>query len=270
MLFRSLRNLILSGGQNVSDGWTRTLGATPGSLEFVQRHTEVVDLLARVHSYLVALPDNETERELYLQYVPQWYDAVVYRDTWGSSQRPPSVVVRPEILDHLKGLGANLTRRSRDPSLTEGKLAALTNSLEERRKLLEEADLESYLAQQIRTQVDHIEWLLSNVETFGVEPVARGARGLFGLAIPVIAKGGNWRNRVATALVGLVVFLGPIEDVTDKANNILTNLVETAQIIEHIGESDEPQKALPPGRSNDSGQGDPAVIEAPDGGSSAP
>ncbi len=144
---------------------------------------------------------------------------------------------------------------SPEPELTDDKLKALTDSLAEWRKLLEETGLEPGLVQQIRTQVDHIAWLLSNVETFGVEPVTEGARNLFGMAMPIVAKGGKWKTKVAAALAGLVIFLSPIEQATDQTTNILKNLSETVQIIEHFGEPDEPQKALP------AGQGDGRAIE---------
>ena len=251
-LERILRKLTASGGQTMSDGWVKTLGATPGTHDFVQRHSEVVNLLAQVHSYLLALPDEQSERGIYLQYVPAWYDAIVFRELWSNAQRPPQNAVRPEILDHLHTLGTIMGMRSPEPMLTDDRLKALTDSLAEWRNLLEETGLEAGLAQEIRRQVDHIEWLLANVETFGVEPVAAGARKLFGLGLPVVAKGGKWKKLVAAAMTGTIMFLTFGETATDKTNNVLTNLSETVQIIEHFG---EPQKALP------AGQGDGKAIE---------
>ncbi|MCF8606026.1 hypothetical protein L5I01_21985 [Gordonia sp. HY442] len=241
-----LRRVIQSSGKTIGEGWQKALGVDPGTPEFIQRHTEVVGLLARVNDYLLALDDGATEREIYLKYVPAWYEAVVYRESWANTQHPANKAVRSETLDHLRGLGANLSMRSTEPTLTEGKLSELTNSLAEWRNLLDEAGLPAELAQQIRTQVDHIEWLLANVETFGVEPVARGARELFGMSLPVVAMGGNWTRKVAGAMVGLVLFLTPVDKATEHVDNILTNLSHTTQVIEHFGEP-EPQKAITAG-----------------------
>lgn len=246
-----LRKVATSGAPNVSDGWTSALGVTPGTTDFALRHGEVVGLMNRVLTHLTSLDPEEVEHELYLQYVPAWYRAVVYPDSWGSSNRPAAGIIELHILDHLKGLGLHMRRRSVYPVLGDDKLAELRRSLDEWRTLADKAGLPSDLAQQVRTLVDHIDWLLANSETFGTEPVMENARTLFGLSVPVIHFADRkWTKTIASAMAALVLVLGPVADATEEANRILTNVSETVSEIREFG-SPEPQKALPPGDGSD-------------------
>ncbi|QTI67390.1 hypothetical protein [Gordonia polyisoprenivorans] len=244
-----LRKVATSGATTVGEGWKLTLGAEPGTAEFALRHGEAVGLMNKVLAHLTSLDPGEVESRLYLQYVPAWHGAVVFRDGWGRTDQPASKIIRLPILDHLMGLGLHMEvqRRAVYPELSDDKLENLRESLAEWRKLVEEAGLPTDLAQQVKTLVDHIDWLLSNTETFGTEPVMENARTLFGLSVPVIRfADGKWKKTVVAAMAGLVLFLNPIADATEEANRILTNVSETVSEIREFG-SPEPQKALPPG-----------------------
>lgn len=254
-----LRAVVQSGGTTVTAGWERVLEASVDSPEFAMRHGEVVGLFHQVHTYLVGLEPDDVEHVLYLKYVPAWYGAVVFRDRWNHTGIPAGTIIKGPELDHLQGLGVHLRLKYQNaqPDLGEGNLANLTQSLREWRDLLDGAELPSNLAHEIKSQVDHIEWLLSNVEMFGAEPVARGARTLLGLSVPVLALGGKMVKAAGVAMAGLLMFLTPIEVASDKATNILTNFKEAVQTVEELG-APEPQKALPAPNSEDDSAEDPS------------
>ena len=247
-LEKILRTLIESRQPTISQGWTAALGVEPGLPAFAKRHAEVVALFSRIHTHLESLDENARERALYVKYVDRWYGAIVYRESWDSRERPARHAINPEVLDHLAGLGLQLSLQSPEPPLDDEKLRILSESLAAWRDLLDEAGLPEGLVVQIRAQVDHIDWLLANADQFGVTPIAEAARDLLGYSVVVAPKARNWKVTLGAALFGLVAFLGQADDATEHAGNIVTNVVEMFQEVESLFDEPEPQRALESGR----------------------
>ncbi|WP_439028999.1 hypothetical protein [Gordonia terrae] len=258
-----LRAVATSGVSNVAEAWKAVLGVDVGTTAFAQRHGAVVGLMNEVLTYLTSLDPDDLEHELFIQYVPAWYGAVVYPDSWWNGNRPPHGIIELHNLDHLRSLGLHMRRRPVYPVLDDDKLGPLRESLAQWRTLVEDAGLPDDLAQQIKALVDHIDWLLANTGTFGTAPVMENARTLFGLSVPVISFAGDkWKKTVVAAMAGLVLFLNPVADATEEGSRILTSVSDMVGEIREFG-SPEPQKALPPGDQPDA----PAEDEPPSPGS---
>lgn len=268
-LEKILRTLIESRLPTIGQGWTATLGVEPGSPDFAKRHAEVVALFSRVQAHLESLDENARERALYAKYVDRWYNAVVYRESWDARERPAKTAINPEVLDHLAGLGLQLSLQSPEPPLDDEKLRILSESLAAWRDLLDEAGLPEGLVVQIRAQVDHLEWLLANADQFGVPPIAEAARDLLGYSVVVAPRAPKWKLKLGVALYGLVAFLGPVDDATEHAKNAVTNVIETFREVESLFEEPEPQRALESGgqpqieAANDSAEADDDGDDSP-------
>lgn len=82
----------------------------------------------------------------------------------------------------------------------------LKASLAEWATLLEEAELPPDLAAKIRAEIEQIEFLLSEAETYGLEPLAEHGRSLFGLGLSVIKVTGTV-GTVVSAMSNLFQFI---------------------------------------------------------------
>lgn len=193
-----------SGGTTVKDVWVRVLKAQANTPEFALRHAEVVHLVRRLQLYILALPDDDQTRKRYEGDVVLWYGAVVHTGNWGSNSDASNTLITEDKVNLLGMLGQNLTQQaSSDP---KPDIAILQQSLGDWNALLEEADLPPDLASKIRAQVEQIEFLLSEAETYGLEPIAEHGRTLFGLGLSVIKVVGTG-GKVATAMAGLFEFI---------------------------------------------------------------
>lgn len=253
-----LTKVYRSGGSTVGAGWEAALGSPHGTPEFIPRHAEIVSLFQTVHCYLLALSEDHVYREIYEKYLPAWYRAIVFPDSWGSTSQPASKIISEPVLDQLRSLGAHMRRRTVSLDLPEDRLQTLRESLAEWRALLDDSELPPDLADQIKSQVDHIEWLLNNVSTFGTEPIVTGVHTLLGLSVPVLQMGGKWPAKIAAAVAALVIFLAPVADATEHVKEIAGNLSATVTEIQKVW---EPQKELTSGDKDN--EGEQRSIEAP-------
>lgn len=231
-LYRVLRKLSECGAATVDTGWGTVLDVAAQPAEFARRHSEVVGLFRQVHSYLLALPDADEDRERYLQYIPSWYRAVVLPGAWTGTQS--NNVVKPEILEHLGGLGSSIRKSSPRSVIEDDAIEALRASLEHWRSLAEDADLPHYLAEEIRAHLHHIDWLLANVATFGTRPVVDEATLLLASGVKTLKARPKLKTKVASAMAGVIFFLGGASHVVDEMNGVLEGLVETRGHIEHL------------------------------------
>ncbi|PPJ01199.1 hypothetical protein C5E51_34350 [Nocardia nova] len=249
-----LRAVMHSGRASVEQGWTAALGAAPGSEEFARRHSEVVSLFRQVHAYVLSIEDDE-DRERNLRYVPHWYDAVVFRHGWNASNQPARNVIVETSLDQLASLGSTLKRVSVfTDSLSDGEIANLRNSLDRWRELLDDADLPVAIAEEIAVHVEHIDWLLRNIDTYGAKPVVDEAKKLLGTGITALQRRPGAVTKIAAAMGATVFFLTGTSHVVDSMNGVLEGLVHTRVVVEELidGPKEIEQKKpleLPPGQS---------------------
>lgn len=169
---------------------------------------------------------------------------------WGSlisirATAPAANIIDPLSLDQLRGLGRVLHRTS-GQELSEGAVHSLRESLREWRELLAEAGIPADLAERIRGQVDMIDWLLANQETFGTEPVIRESRSLVGMSVEVLGAVPAKAKKVAVALSSIVYMLTMLQQGVDVSSGILEGLNETVTQYGYLtdGESPEPTEQL--------------------------
>lgn len=235
-LYNVLQRVTQSGKQSFDQGWSYALGAQVGTVEFIQRHSEVVGLAQMVTSHLMALPEDDSTRARYVKYLPAWYNVVVYRNGgWNASGHAPASAISDTVLDHLAGLGDRFDHRfgGEDYVLTDKAEHQLRATLDEWLQLLDEAQLPANIAREIRTKVDHILWLLDNVNLVGTQPVVERTRELAGTGFSIMAQRPSIARKVGSAMLGLVGFLGLVNETVDNVNGILAG---TTEMIEHVHE----------------------------------
>jgi len=108
-------------------------------------------------------------------------------------------------------------------------------SIVEWRALLDEAALPNDLRDQIRGQVDHIEWLLGNLSTFGPEPVAVRSRELVGTAITALVRVPRLAKRLGEAIIATTTVLTLLSGAEREAAVVFEQFaVMTARIEEMV------------------------------------
>jgi hypothetical protein len=244
-----IRSLVNSDQQNVQNAWHDVLGVPPGTVPFIERHTEIVGLVGVITQRLNGLPETAWQKELYLGYVPGWYDAVVSRNPWGVTQHPPSSLLSGDSLNMLATLGTFFDYEfgDRESVLTGDAMQRLRDGLAEWRDLLDESGLPEALANEIRRQVDHLEWLLDNVNLVGNQPIVHRAEELVGTSVRVMAARPNLAVRLNAALLGVVSFLTLAHTGIDEANGVLEGVKTMTATVQEIAGGDVAPKELPAG-----------------------
>ncbi|GJN97018.1 hypothetical protein NJB18091_23820 [Mycobacterium marinum] len=250
-----------SKANTVKDVWVRVLKAGPTTPEFALRHAEVVHLVRRLQLYILALPEGDRTRKRYEGDIVLWYSAVVHTGNWASNIDASNTLIPEDKVNLLGMLGQNLTQQSSLQPKPD--IETLRQSLADWNELLEEADLPPDLAASIRGQVDQIDFLLSEAETYGLEPIAEHGRTLFGLGfsvIKVIGAGG----KVVSAMKGLFEFITYVS-VHDyaQAGVALASVFSSADEVFTLASEQENQKAIEPKRVKELGakKDDDEVIE---------
>ncbi|MFD3427793.1 hypothetical protein [Nocardia fluminea] len=233
-LHEVLRGVMTSGAASVKKGWIAALGATPGTPEFGRRHSEVVGLYRDLYTRLAALPEDEAAaRDQYLSLMGAWYDAIVFQGN--INQTPASDLGDPMVINHLIG-AAQLIRSIgiATPSPSEDSMDKLRASIRDWYELLDDTELPDELRNEIRGQVQHVEWLLTNIGTYGAQPVVAAAQDLVGSGIAAMARQPKWAKRIGAALSGVVIFLGGAEQGVEHANGILVGVAEMQTHLEEL------------------------------------
>lgn len=243
-----LNRLWNTGAVSVQDGWLDVLSAHVGTLDFAQRHGEVVGLLNVVGERLMGLPETHRTRVRCLEYLPQWYSSVVYPGVWGDVRAANAQnIVNVAALHQLESLGEQFDTLFgyEDTDLSEVAVSQLRASLQEWRNLLDSADLPRGMTNQIRGEIDHIEWLLANVDLFGSAPVVTRSRQLVGSGVMAMATRPGLASRINAALVGVVAFLTLTNTGVEQANGILEGVEEMATHVQSIADGGRPEPAEP-------------------------
>lgn len=233
-----------SGQNSIKGVWETVLEAHHGTPEFYKRHGEVVNLVSRLHSYLLCLPDTDPTRTRNINDVVLWYQAVVPTRNWDEKFGAWDGLITDYNVRLLGALGHILSLQSTDAQLTAPEIAQLRESLKKWKSVLEDAGLPDALRVEIQQQVEHIEWLLGSAEKFGYEPIVHQSRTLFGMGFSVVKVTGNVA-KVATAVGTLFQFITHIS-VHDygQAMNALAGLTSSASEVFAIASEQENQTAI--------------------------
>lgn len=246
-LHTTVSRLIGSGEQNIQNAWQTVLGIQPGTVPFIERHTEIVGLVGLITERLNSLPEGTRQKDIYLGYVPQWYDAVVSRNSWGNTQHPPAQLLPADSLNLLAGLADyfDFTFGDSRSVLTDDAMQKLRDGLNEWRDLLVGAGIPAETVNEIRGQVDHLEWMLDNVQLVGNQPIVRGARELVGTGFSLMALKPKVAVTIGGVIMGLLTFLGNVNDGLDVANGILEGVADLTANVQELAGGEVPQKELP-------------------------
>ena len=232
-----------SGRATVREVWTHVLKAQPTTPEFAIRHAEVVNLVHRLQLYILSMPEGDRTRQRYEGDIVLWYSAVVCTDNWRSNSNASDTLIAEDKVNLLGSLGEILTQRAElEKRSTAPGIETLKQSLADWVTLLDEVDLPPDLAARIRAQVDQIEFLLSEIDTYGLEPIAEHGRTLFGLGFSVIKVVGVV-GTVTGAMNSLFEFITQVSvgDV-GPAFNALTGLFSSASEVFDLAKAE--QKAI--------------------------
>lgn len=227
-----LNRMLAVRGDTIYNGWTAVLGAQIGEVEFVQRHAEVVGLVAKVTERLHVLPAGNRTRDRYLSYVPLWYQAVVSPEQWTAMQAHH--VIDVSALHQLESLSEWIDLADRPPILTDDAVAQLRDALGEWRSLLDEAGLPDGLANEIRSQVGHIDWMLANIGLVGTQAVVDSTRQLAGTGIDAMAARPSMAKRIGVAVAATVAILASVNQGVEETQAILEGVREMAATVQDI------------------------------------
>lgn len=241
-----LERMVASTQTTIHSGWEEVLGEPYGTAEFSLRHAEVVGLFGRTVSRLFALPEGHRARVRYSRYVPNWYTAVVPYSAWHTAGQPASSVISQGDLDHLGGFADWVAERDRDlgEGIPDAAMDRLREGLDTWKELLAEAALPESLRDQITAQVSHIEWLLSQIDLFGPQPVIQGASSLVGTGLQALAFAPTFGKKIARASARLTAAIAIITAPIAVGNNLYAELEVMGENIQELAERGDAPREL--------------------------
>ena len=258
-----LRDVVAQGTAQVSVAWAAVLGAEPGSAEFARRHTQAVALLADTARDIDALPP--TSRERCNRYLPAWWRAVVGDDLgWNSAaDNTAQAIITSSDLDHLIAAADLIEARLGGTSLAprESALDRLAADVQDWRTLLDDTpDLPDALADQLRSQLDHLLWLVEQAPRFGASAAARAADEALGTIKRASGsvRDPDTRKRWSDKYVALLTTIGLLTAGAGAAEKALEATAGSIRAIESTVQAvDSAHDAL------DGSSGDQSVDSAP-------
>lgn len=229
-----------SGQKSIKGVWVTVLDAPHGTPEFYKRHSEVMALVSRLQLILESLPEDDPTRVRNVGDVPLWYGAVLPIGHWDDQNLNAWVGLIPEHNIRLLGsLGEILSHRTTDAKLTDSDVSRLRESLADWKKALSETQLPDALRLEVQRQVEHIEWLLTQVDRYGYEPVVQQSRSLFSMGFSVVKAAGKAGN-VVTAMSSLFQFITHISVQNyGEAINALTGMMSAASDLFTVASSEQ-------------------------------
>jgi hypothetical protein len=248
-----LQAVMNSGANTVARGWASVLDANYGTEEFAQRHSEVVGLFNRVYERLRALPADVDGRAQYLACVPKWYDAVVYRaGPWNNSGNPALHLGDADAISQLTGLGAAFQIHSlTTPTVSDDAIRRLRESLDDWDSILEEANIDERLRNEIRASVERLRFLLDPqvLRRFGAEPVVQASKDLAGAGVAAMRRSKpGLATRIGVRLGVVLAVLGGAHEAVDDVNGLHDGVIEMAKT---VSELIDPTKQIEPPKSHE-------------------
>ncbi|AXK74254.1 MULTISPECIES: hypothetical protein [Mycobacteriaceae] len=215
IVLRDILRKVMGTGSDVHASWVHVLGADVGTDDFSLRHCEIIAVWRQVYDLIFALPEGDDDRSQYLGLMSHYYTAIVYPDAWTN---PSNKMATRLIVDQLTGIASTIKYRAlAAPSLTDDSIARLYESITEWRDILDQADFEEKLKAELHAQVDHLEWLLDNVNLLGSSPVVEASKKLAGTSLVAMQAKPSFAKRIgkatAAALAAIALFHAGVDDV---------------------------------------------------------
>ena len=186
-LYQILDELRNAGTASLTDAWSKVLEASFGSLEFAQRHGEVVRLWNDIVVNIGALAGERTRKRMLSYAATGWHALIMPNTQWQSGNSAPANVISSSDLDHLASLSdltlAQLGGTAADPAGSD--LATLREQCDEWMLLLADSDeiTDESFRNTLRAQISHLLWLINNANRFGVSRVVEHGDQLTGTLI---------------------------------------------------------------------------------------
>lgn len=228
------------GNRRVPKVWATILDAEAESPEFILRHSEVVNVTNRLMTQIYELSPSEKMRGRSLRYVPDWYEAVASPyETDGA--RYAKNIVDQSSLDQLANLGDWLDLRFQEESrgIEAESISKLREHLAELRDLLDLAGLPQSMANEFRSKIDHIEWMLDNLDLVGTQAVVPRLHELVGQGATITAFVPAWSKKLGVTLAAIVAILTTVNAGVGEVNGIINGVSEIIQSIEGVGHDGE-------------------------------
>jgi hypothetical protein len=246
----------------VLGGWTAVLDAEPGTVAWAQRHAEVVSLYQEFLRQLLSLPEGEGAQSRALKYAAAWYRAIVWPENWQSTAAAAHGVISSSDLDQLGSTADYLAYRLPSTAVrpSDDAIARLRHELQAWLGLLDETeDLPESIRVEIAGQINHVLWLLDNVDDFGMAPVVRETQAAVGKVTETMftrPSGSPLKKKWVIHFGGLLVALGLVSQgvqatnqVLEAAKGTLTLVGEIAQEADSLFDFVNGPPALPSGSS---------------------
>jgi hypothetical protein len=233
-----------SGTNKFGDAWVSVLDAQLDSVEFVQQHSAVVELVSEIQTFLESLPADDELRERHLSDMPVYYKVVVYRGDWNGAVNI-GALIEPTYIRLLGALGTAIRYRGVVPVVTDTDVAKLKESLSDWEDLLNETELPEGIHADIRAQLATIHDLLGQADKLGYGPVVKEVETLFGKAVRA-AKYVEDAKKVATCLGGLFEFLTHLNigDYGSAANALVGVFSMMGDALHTAQQQNRPTKAI--------------------------
>ena len=254
----SLLTNVEAENSTLTEAWANTLGVEFGSSAFVRRHSEVVALLGDVVKLAQALP--ETTGEWALRYAPSWWRAVIMpRIDWHSSGK--ASVISVSDLDHLHSLADLIDGRLAQVSMDAfgGVRVKAEALLEEVRRVESQSEYGQRVLRILEADLEHVLWLIDNVDLFGSSHVVSAVQGALGsaamatAAVPEQQREGAWKTRMTDFAASVLMVMGLVTPIQAATNEALEQFSVTQELVADII-SGEDDAAAGPDDGDDSSQ----------------
>lgn len=234
-LLRAVRAVSPQKGLGVA--WAQALEAEYGTVEFDRRHTQCFALLNDTIASIDGLDERKQRR--YLRYVNHWWNALVTpTGSWQTAVAAGDVITK-ESLDILDGLGdvqeSAFVGTSTSPASTD--LGELYDACSNLIELIEDsASLSDTLKRRLSAQVDHVRWLIHNVNVFGYSAPLTAAESAMGTVAGASAsvkspeERSEWKTRLMALGTAILVACGIVQtgaEALGAAMDSVTGVIES-------------------------------------------
>ena len=222
-LYGMLYDLTHSDVPTLGQAWTGMLGAEWNTLEFAQRHAEVVNLWLDTLNEMEALTPARTRQRLF-SYAFSWWSALIMTEAqWQNNVVNPRAAVDQPSLDQLESacdlISAQLSGTAMAPATAD--LANLRAECEEWMSLLADAEeiTDDSFRRTLQAQIGHLIWLIDNADAFGLSRVIQQGDQLTGALIRAshmpegkIRSPERFKQRIIALVAVLAVVAGAVRD----------------------------------------------------------
>lgn len=197
--------------------WGTVSHLSTGGAGFARYHAEAMELLSEVAEAVATLSPAAQDR--YRKYLPAWWNALVRpRNDWQGTRG----IIDASDLDHLASLADVLEAMagpgldSRAPEVLYTAVGLVIAQVEK------DTGLPHTVREQILADLRHVQWLLENVGTFGVDHAVAAAEKVTGRIVRHATTTRSGRLRAAA--VSLATALTLISGATGELDKIVTDV----------------------------------------------